>query len=111
MIIFLILIILLCIVLKLKLITAAYFNTVNIGILFLGYFIVSLQLISFCIMNAQIFDSSIRAIVVTLIIAVISIKIHSWTILCPSSVQYVLIFFSPIIAHRSLFQVRKIYYI
>ncbi|CAF4199938.1 unnamed protein product, partial [Adineta steineri] len=48
--------ILLCIIFKLKLKSDAYFNTVNFGILFIGYFIYGLQLISFCIMNAQLFD-------------------------------------------------------
>ena len=109
MVILLILIILLCIMFKINFHPDAYFNTVNFGILFLSYIIFSLQLISFCIMNAQIFDSTIRATIITSIIYLISFLIYSWAILWPAGVQYVLIFFSPYIAGHSLFQVRKMH--
>jgi hypothetical protein len=105
-IIILLLILLLCIVYKLKLQPDAYFNTVNFGVLFIGYFIFGLQLISFCIMNAQLFDKTVRAVLGTFLIYLLSIIIYPYIIVWPTAIQYVLIFFSPYIAAHSLFQVR-----
>jgi hypothetical protein len=107
MIILLILVTLLSVILQLKLLPDAYFNTVSFGIIFIGYLILSLLLISFCIMTAQIFDSSIRAIVATFAIYCLSAIIHGWVMFWPVGIQYVLIFFSPFIAGRSIFQVRR----
>jgi len=107
--ILLILIILLCAMFKITLDLDAYFNEIKFGILVLGYIIYSLQLISFCIMNAQIFDSTIRATIITFIIYLASFFIYSWAIFWPTGIQYVLIFFSPYIAGHSLFQVSKMY--
>jgi hypothetical protein len=107
MIILFILTILLCVVLKLKLDPDAYFNTVSYGILFVGYIIFDLQLISFGIMNAQLFDVNIRAIVTTIVIYLVADFIQPWAIFWPLSIQYILIFFYPFIGARSLFQVRK----
>ncbi|CAF1011366.1 unnamed protein product [Rotaria sordida] len=97
-------ILLLCIVYKLKLKPDAYFNTVNFGILFIGYLILGLQLISFCIMNVQLFDKNVRAILGTFLIYLISLIVFSYSIVWPTGIQYVLIFFSPYIAGHSLFQ-------
>jgi formate/nitrite transporter FocA (FNT family) len=91
---------------KLKLKPYAYFDTVNYGTLFLGNLMYSLQLISFCIMNAQLFDSNVRAIIFTLAIYLISSNIFSYTILWPLGIQYLLMFFVPFITGQSLFQVR-----
>ncbi|CAF4083873.1 unnamed protein product [Adineta steineri] len=96
--------ILLCIIFKLKLKSDAYFNTVNFGILFIGYFIYGLQLISFCIMNAQLFDKTIRAILGTFFIYGLSGIIYSYTIVWPTAIKYILIFISPYIAGHSIFQ-------
>ncbi len=107
--IFLILIFVLCIAYILKLKPYAYFDTVNYGILFLGNIIYSFQLISFCIMNAQLFDSNVRAIVFTFVIYFVSTNIFSWSVLWPPGIQYLLMFFCPYIAGHSLFQVKKKY--
>lgn len=101
-----ILTVLLCIVYKLKLKPDAYFNSVNFGILFFGYFIFSLQLISFCIMNVQLFDKNVRAILGTFVIYLISLIIHPNSLAWPTAIQYILMFISPYIAGHSLFQVR-----
>ncbi|UJR08477.1 hypothetical protein I4U23_012744 [Adineta vaga] len=95
---------LLCIIFKLKLKPDAYFNTVNFGILFIGYLIFGLQMISFCIMNAQIFDKNVRAVLANLFIYLVSIIVFPNILLWPTAIQYVLIFFSPYIAGHSLFQ-------
>ncbi|CAF4318595.1 unnamed protein product, partial [Rotaria sp. Silwood2] len=95
---------LLCIVYKLKLKPDAFFNTVNFGILILGYLIYDLQLISFCIMNVQLFDKNVRAILGTFLIYVVSLIVFPYSIVWPTAIQYVLIFFSPYIAAHSLFQ-------
>jgi hypothetical protein len=102
-----ILTLILSIVYKLKLKPDAYFNTVNFGTLFLGNFIYGLQLISFCIANAQLFDANVRAVVFTFIIYFIFGNLYSVTMLWPPGIQYVLMFFFPYIAGRSLFQVNK----
>jgi len=109
MIIFVILIVILCIVYKFKFKPYAYFDTVNYGTLFLGNIIYSLQLVSFCIMNAQLFDSNVRAIIFTFVIYFVSNSLFSWIILWPPGIQYLLMFFIPYIAGRSLFQVKKKY--
>ncbi|CAF3912977.1 unnamed protein product, partial [Adineta steineri] len=96
--------ILLCIIFKLKLNPHAYFNTVNFGILFIGYFIYGLQLISFCIMNAQLFDKTIRAVLSTFVIYVLSLCIYPFIIVWPTAIQYILIFISPYIAGHSIFR-------
>jgi hypothetical protein len=106
MIIFLILIILLCITYKIKLKPYAYFDTVNFGTLFLGNIIYSFQLVSFCIMIAQLFDSNVRAIIFTFIVYFIANYIFSYTTLWPLGIQYLLMFFCPYISAQSLFQVR-----
>lgn len=106
MIIYTILIVLLCIVYKLKLDPHAYFATVNYGILLLGYIFYSLQLIAFCIMNAQIFDSNVRAIIFTFVLYIASINVFSSALSWPTGIQYLLMFFCPFISGRSLFQVR-----
>ncbi len=105
MVIYLVLIILLCIVYKTKFKEYAYFNAVNYGTLFLGNLIYSLQLVSFCIMNAQLFDSNVRAIIFTFVVYFVSSSIFSYTISWPPGIQYLLMFFCPFIAGRSLFQV------
>ncbi len=107
-IILVVLILLLCIALKIKLNPDAYFNTVNFATLFLGYFIYGLQLIAFCIMNAQIFNANVRAIIFTFVIYYLSNTVSSWTNAWPAGIQYILMFFSPYIALRSLFQVRNL---
>ncbi|CAF1113916.1 unnamed protein product [Adineta steineri] len=96
--------ILLCIMYKLKLNPDAYFNTVNFGVLFIGYFIYGLQLISFCIMNAQLFDKSVRAVFGTLFIYALSIFIYPFIIVWPTAIQYIFIFLNPYIAGRSIFR-------
>ncbi|CAF3720568.1 unnamed protein product, partial [Rotaria sordida] len=101
-IIFCLLILLLCIVLKQQ--PNGYFLTVNFGILFLGYLILGLQFISLCIMIAQLFDKNDRAQLTITFIYVLSSNIYSYTIFWPTPIQYVLIFFSPHIAGYSLFQ-------
>ncbi|CAF4673197.1 unnamed protein product, partial [Rotaria sp. Silwood2] len=98
------LILLLCIVYKLKLKPDAYFNSVNFRILFFAYFIFGLQLISFCIMNVQLFDKNVRAILGTFVIYLISLITFAYNIVWPVAIQYVLIFFSPYIAGHSIFQ-------
>ncbi|CAF4875435.1 unnamed protein product, partial [Rotaria sp. Silwood2] len=84
------LILLLCIVLKQK--PNGYFLTVNFHILFLGYLIFSLQLISFCIMIAQLYDKNIRAELTTFVIYLLSSKIYCYAIFWPTSIQNLLIF-------------------
>ncbi|CAF4092876.1 unnamed protein product, partial [Adineta steineri] len=96
--------ILLCIIFKLKLKSDSYFHTVSPGFLFLGYVIYALQLISFCIMNAQLFDKTIRAVLCTFLIHALSRFIYSYAIVWPTAIQYILIFISPYIAERSIFQ-------
>jgi hypothetical protein len=107
MMILVILVILLCLVYKLKLGPNAYFNTVNYGTLLLGNLVFSLQLISFCIMNAQLFNVNVRAIVGTFAIYFLSTFVYTWIISWPIGLQYLLMFFCPYIAGRSLFQVKK----
>ncbi|CAF1239735.1 unnamed protein product [Adineta ricciae] len=102
--IFCLLILLLCLVYKLKLKPDAYFNTVNFGILFLGYIIFALQMISFCVMNAQLFDKNVRAVLGTLFIYLVSIILFPNILLWPQAIQYILIFLSPYIAGHSIFQ-------
>ncbi|CAF1308472.1 unnamed protein product [Rotaria magnacalcarata] len=109
MIIFIILILFLSIAYKLKLKSDAYFNTVNFGIIFLGNITYALQLISFCIMNAQLFNTNIRAVIFTLVIYFVAYNIYSLTITWPSSVQYLLMFICPYIAGHSLFQQTVLY--
>lgn len=104
-IIFVILIVLLCIVYKLKPGLQPYFASVNFGSLFLGYLIYSLQLISFGIMNAQLFDSNVRQVVFTIVLYLVTINIYSYTLLWPPGIQYLLMFFFPYISGRSIFQV------
>lgn len=101
-----ILILSLCFMYKLKLQPDAYFNSVSFPILFFGYLIFGLQLISFCIMNAQLFDKNVRAIGCTFLVYLASLIIFSNSIAWPVSIQYILIFFSPYIAGHSIFQVR-----
>ncbi|CAF0858674.1 unnamed protein product [Adineta steineri] len=96
--------ILLCIMFKLTIKSNAYFNTVKFGVLFIGYFIYGLQLISFCIMNAQLFDKSVRAVVCTLSIYGLSIHIYPFIIVWPTAIQYISIFLSPYIAGHSIFR-------
>jgi hypothetical protein len=104
-IIFTFLTILRCVVLTIKLKKYAYFNSVNFGILFVGYIIYSLELISFCIMNAQLFDKVVRTVLGTLLIYGVSYAINPYIVVWPSAIQYILIFFSPFIGGYSLFQV------
>ncbi|CAF4052910.1 unnamed protein product [Adineta steineri] len=96
--------ILLCIIFKSKLNVDAYFDTVKFGILFLGYLIYGLQLISFCIMNAQLFDKSVPALFCTFLIYALSIFIYQYAIVWPTAIQYILIFLSPFISGHSIFQ-------
>jgi hypothetical protein len=105
MIIYIILILLLCIIYKVKLSPDAYFNHVNFAVLFFGNLVLALQLVSFCVMNAQIFEVNVRAIVGTAIIFFLSTYIHSTLIQSPAGLQYFFIFISPFIASRSIFQV------
>ena len=106
MVIIFILIIILCIAYKLKLKPDAYFNTVNFGTLMLGLFIYGLQLVAFCIMNAQLFSTNVRAVVFTFFIYFLFGNLSSITMLWPPGIQYLLMFFIPYMAGRSLFQVR-----
>ncbi len=92
---------------KLKVGPYAYLNAVNFGIPFFGYLILSVQLISFCIMNTQLYDKNVRAILGTIFIYIISLIIFSNMTQWPTAIQYLLIFISPHIAGHSLFQVRK----
>ncbi|CAF4589424.1 unnamed protein product [Rotaria sp. Silwood1] len=109
MVILLILVLLLSIVFKIKLNSNAYFNTVNFGILFFGNIIYGLQLISFCIMNAQLFNSNVRAIIFTIVFYYVVYNISSFTIFWPPGIQYVLMFFCPYIGGHSLFQQAVLY--
>ncbi|CAF1375172.1 unnamed protein product, partial [Rotaria sordida] len=104
-----ILILLLSIVYKLKLNPDAYFNTVNFGILFVGNIIYGLQLISFCIMNAQLFDTNVRAVIFTFVFYYVIYYISSFTNSWPPGIQYILMFFCPYIAGHSLFQQAVLY--
>ena len=105
-----ILTLLLCIVFKFNFNPHAYFDTVNFGVLFLSYFILSLQFISFCMMNAQLFQTNIRAGICTVSIYILSLIIYSYMIFWPTSIQYPLIFLNPFIASHSLFQVSEMIY-
>ncbi|CAF1197235.1 unnamed protein product, partial [Adineta steineri] len=96
--------ILLCIIFILELKSDTYFNIVNFGVLFLGYLIHGLQLISFCIMNAQLFDKTFRAVLGTFFIYGLSVFIYPFIIGWPTAIQYIFIFISPYIAGRSIFQ-------
>ncbi|CAF3666934.1 unnamed protein product [Rotaria sp. Silwood1] len=109
MVIVLLLTLLLTIAYKLKLKPDAYFNTVNFAALFFGNLIYGLQLISFCIMNAQLFDTNVRAIIFTFIFYFIASNIYTLTISWPPSIQYVLMLFCPYIAGHSLFQQTVLY--
>ena len=101
-----ILTLILCIVYKHELNPNAYFNTVSYIILLFAYLIYSLQLISFCIMNVQLYDRNVRAILANLFIYILSLIIYSYMIIWPTAIQYIFIFLSPYIAAHSLFQVR-----
>ncbi|CAM4800916.1 unnamed protein product [Rotaria magnacalcarata] len=103
-IILVILILFLCFTYKLKLKPDAYFNSVRFSILFFDYLIFVLQLISCCIMNAQLFDKNVRAIMYTFIIYLASLIIFTNSVVWPVAIQYILIFLSPYIAGHSLFQ-------
>jgi hypothetical protein len=87
MIIYAILILLLCIIYKLKINQSAYFNHVNFATLFFGNLVLALQLVSFCIMNAQLFEVNVRAIVATFIIYSLSTYLHSLAIPWPAGIQ------------------------
>ncbi|UJR08715.1 hypothetical protein I4U23_012972 [Adineta vaga] len=97
-----ILILLLCFALKQQ--PYGYFLNVNFGFLFLSYFIYSLQLISFCILIAQLFDRNVRAELTIFFIYVLSSSIYSNVIYWPKGIQYLLIFLIPHFAQYSLFQ-------
>ncbi|CAF2516694.1 unnamed protein product [Rotaria sp. Silwood2] len=109
MVILLILILFLSIVFKIKLKPDAYFNTVNFATLFFGNIIYGLQLISFCIMNAQLFDTNVRAVIFTFVFYYIVFSISSFTVSWPPGIQYVLMFFCPYIAGHSIFQQAVLY--
>ncbi|CAF3562792.1 unnamed protein product [Adineta steineri] len=109
MVIYVILILFLCIACKIKLKPEAYFDTVNFGTLFLGYLMYALQLVAFCTMNAQMFNTNVRAIVFTFIIYFISNNIYALAMSWPSGLQYILIFFCPYVGGRSLFQQAVLY--
>ena len=110
-IIYVVIIVLLCIVYKLQFKPDAYFSTVNYVTLFVGHFVYALQLISFCIMTAQVFDANVRAVLVTLATYYLSALLHSWALTWPPGVQYILIFFFPYIGGRSIFQVGDLFVI
>ncbi|CAF5186839.1 unnamed protein product, partial [Rotaria magnacalcarata] len=55
-------------------------------------------------MNVQLFDKNVRAILGTFFIYAISLAIHPYSIVWPTAIQYILIFFSPYIAAHSIFQ-------
>jgi hypothetical protein len=59
-------------------------------------------------MNAQLFDKTVRAIMGTFFIYIISLVIYPYATVWPVAIQYVLIFFSPYIAAHSLFQVSNL---
>lgn len=107
MIILVMLVLMLCIVFKIKFNPYGYFDTVNFGSLFLGYIIFSIQLVSYCIFNAQIFDSNARAIIFTIVfhlaIGQISNTIFQW----PTAIQYILMFFYPYLGEWTIFQVKE----
>lgn len=102
-----ILTLLLCIIFKIKLQLYAYLNTVQFGTCFLGYLIFNFHLISFCIMNAQFYDKTIRAILGTIFIDLLAIILFANMTQWPVAIQYILIFLSPSIAGWSLFQVSR----
>lgn len=83
----------------------SYFHTVPIGVLLLVYSIYSLQLLSFCIFNAQLFDRVVRAMLGTLFIYGVSLLIYPSIVVWPVGLQYLLMFISPFIGGYSLFQV------
>ena len=105
MVIYIVLLLILSIVYKAKMDPEPYFNFVNFATLFFGYFVLALQLVAFCVMSAQIFDASIRAIIATFVIYGLSLGIHSWALGWPAGIQYILFFISPFISARTLFQV------
>ncbi|UJR37764.1 hypothetical protein I4U23_030457 [Adineta vaga] len=102
-------IVLLCIVCKIKFQDNAYFNTVNFAVLFFGFLMYGFQLIAFCIMNAQIFNTNIKAVVFTLAICFISNYVYTWILAWPVGIQYILIFICPYFGVRSLFQQAVLY--
>lgn len=93
--------------LKVKLQPYAYLNTVSFGTCFLGYIIFNFHLISFCIMNAQFYDKTIRAILGTVFIDILAIILFANMTDWPVAIQYILIFLSPSIAGWSLLQVNR----
>lgn len=105
MIILVIFVLIICIACKTKFNGEAYFNTVNFGTLFIGFFIYGFQLIAFCIMNAQMFSSNIRAVVFTLLLCFVANYVYTWILAWPAGIQYVLILLCPFFGVRSLFQV------
>jgi hypothetical protein len=108
MIIYAILILMLCIIYKLKINQSAYFNHVNFATLFFGNLVLALQLVSFCIINAQLFEMDVRAIVATFIIYSFSTYLHWLAIPWPTGIQYIFVFISPFVAAHSIFQVGNI---
>ena len=98
-------VILLCVVYKFKLRPTAYFNHVHFLTLLLGNLAYALQLVSFCVMHAQLFDVNVRAIVTTFVIYSVAIFLFSRIIVWPVGMQYFFIFVCPFIGGRSLFQV------
>ena len=99
-------IILLCVVYKVKFQPTAYFNHVPFLTLLVGNLVYALQLVSFCIMHAQLFDANVRAIVATFLIYFLAIFLFPRMIVWPVGMQYFFIFVCPFIGGRSLFQVR-----
>lgn len=86
----------------------AYFHHVNFIILFLNYFVLSCQFITFAILNAQIFDRKLRAMIYSCSFYFLSMIIWSYMTTWPVGVQYLFIFLSPYIAGRSIFQVETL---
>lgn len=105
MIIYTILTLLLSVIYKLKLKPDAYLNSVNFGSIWLGNFVYALQLTSFCIMNAQLFDTNVRAIIFTFVIYFLATNIIPFIITWPPGVQYLLMFICPYFGGHSIFQV------
>ena len=95
---------------KIKVSEGAYFITISFLSLFIGYVCFILQLIAFAIMNAQIFDRPVVAIVATGIIYLISFNLRSTIVQWPTGLQYLMIFLSPFIAHNAFFEVSISFY-
>ena len=102
-----ILTVILCGVFDLRVGGNAFYNTVGFLNLLLAYLILGWQMISFCIMNAQLFDSQVRAVIAFGITYYGAESLFNLAVLWPTGIQYLLIFLCPFIAGRSISQVQS----